>query len=57
MPAIDAIFTHAIEACRGVDADPSVRAVKTCTTRAIGVFKWAMGVLRVSEKERSQEEQ
>ena len=22
MPAIDAIFTHAIEACRGVDADP-----------------------------------
>ena len=36
---------------------PSVRAERTCTTMAIGVFKWAMGVWLVSEKERSQEEQ
>src|SRR4029450_3072673 len=33
---------------------PSVRAARTCTTRAMGVFNWAMGVWRVSEKDRAQ---
>ena len=33
---------------------PSVRADRTCTTRAMGVFSWAMGGWCVSEKDRAQ---
>src|SRR5215831_15206823 len=33
---------------------PSVSASRTCTTRAMGVFNWAMRVWRVSEKDRAQ---
>jgi hypothetical protein len=36
---------------------PAVRADRTCTIKAIGVFNWAIGVFLVSEKALSHEEQ
>jgi hypothetical protein len=52
--AISAVFPFHTAALKPT---PSVRAARTCTTRAIGVFKSAIGGFFVSEKVLPQEEQ
>ena len=39
MPAIDAIFTHAIEACRGVDAYPLRESCQDLYNKGNGGFQ------------------